>query len=96
MRICRFLIIFIIFVLVGWSGALLSPVHAGVRLALVPWNAKQEAVPARDNPSNDAAGPARALRAAGFEVIEQRDVTRETIARLRLRHTGSCFLRSRA
>jgi len=36
------------------------------------------------------------MRAVGFEVIDQPDVTRETMARLRLRHTGSCFLRSPA
>ncbi len=44
-------------------------------------NAKYEAVPALDNPSNDAADLAQALRKVGFEVIEQRDATREVMAR---------------
>jgi uncharacterized caspase-like protein/TPR repeat protein len=77
-RLRRFLIVL---VLVGWCGAVLSPAHAGVRLALVVGNAKYEAVPALDNPSNDAADLAQALRAVGFEVIEQRDATRDTMAK---------------
>jgi len=78
MRSLRFLIVL---VLIGWCGTILSPAHAGVRLALVVGNAKYEAVPALDNPSNDAADLAQALRAIGFEVIEQRDATRETMAK---------------
>jgi len=78
MRLLRFLMVL---VLVGWCGAVLSPAHAGVRLALVVGNAKYQAVPALDNPSNDAADLAQALRAVGFEVIEQRDATRETMAK---------------
>jgi uncharacterized protein len=65
----------------SWFGAGLAPAAAGVRLALVLGNAKYEAVPPLDNPSNDAADLARALRGVGFEVIEQRDATRETMAK---------------
>ena len=54
---------------------------AGVRLALVVGNSQYQAVPALDNPSNDAADLAQALRGAGFEVIEQRDATREAMAK---------------
>jgi TPR repeat protein len=54
---------------------------AGVRLALVLGNARYESVPMLDNPSNDAADVARALRNVGFEVIEQRNATRETMVR---------------
>jgi uncharacterized protein len=72
---------FITFVLLGCCYAGSSSAHAGVRLALVFGNAKYDAVPALDNPSNDAADLARALRGVGFEVIEQRDATREVMAR---------------
>jgi tetratricopeptide (TPR) repeat protein len=54
---------------------------AGVRLALVLGNSKYQAVPELDNPSNDAADLAQALRGVGFEVIEQRDATREAMAK---------------
>ena len=54
---------------------------AGVRLALVLGNSKYQAVPELDNPSNDAADLAQALRSVGFEVIEQRDATREAMAK---------------
>src|SRR3984885_260691 len=54
---------------------------AGVRLALLLGNSKYQAVPELDNPSNDAADLAQALRSVGFEVIEQRDATREAMAK---------------
>ena len=73
--------VFIVAFAVSWFGAGLSPSVAGVRLALVLGNAKYEAVPALDNPSNDAADLAQALRGVGFEVIEQRDATRESMAK---------------
>jgi uncharacterized protein len=65
----------------NWLGAVSSPADAGVRLALVLGNSKYEAVPVLDNPSNDAADLAQALRRVGFEVIEQRDATREAMAK---------------
>jgi uncharacterized caspase-like protein len=61
--------------------AVQSAALAGVRLALVLGNGKYEAVPALENPSNDAADLAQALRGVGFEVIEQRDATREAMAK---------------
>jgi hypothetical protein len=70
--------------LLGAIGALIAveaEALAGVRLALVVGNGQYQAVPALDNPSNDAADVARALRGAGFEVIEQRDATREAMAK---------------
>ena len=54
---------------------------AGVRLALVLGNSKYQAVPELDNPANDAADLAQALRGVGFEVIEQRDASREAMAK---------------
>ncbi len=50
-------------------------------MALVLGNSKYQAVPVLDNPSNDAADLAQALRGVGFEVIEQRDATREAMAK---------------
>ncbi len=70
-----------LFVVAGWFGSSLPQAHAGTRLALVLGNAKYEAVPALDNPSNDAADLAQALRSVGFEVIEQRDANREAMAK---------------
>jgi uncharacterized protein len=70
-----------LFVVAGWFGSSLPQAHAGTRLALVLGNAKYEAVPALDNPSNDAADLAQALRRVGFEVIEQRDANREAMAK---------------
>jgi uncharacterized caspase-like protein len=58
-----------------------APAFAGIRLALVLGNSKYQAVPALDNPANDAADLAQALRAIGFEVIEQRDATRDAMAK---------------
>src|ERR1700679_4306028 len=54
---------------------------AGVRLALVLGNSKYQAVPELDNPANDAADLAQALRGVGFEVIEESDATREAMAK---------------
>src|SRR5580704_2673634 len=74
----RFLVVFLaLFCL----GAAFSPASAGVKLALVLGNAKYEAVPVLENPANDAADLAQALRATGFEVIEQRDATRDVMAK---------------
>jgi len=64
----------------GWLAAS-SPVVAATRLALVLGNASYQAVPALANPSNDAADLAQALRGVGFEVIEQRDATRDAMAK---------------
>jgi tetratricopeptide (TPR) repeat protein len=58
-----------------------SPVIAATRLALVLGNGKYQAVPALGNPANDAADLAQALRGVGFEVIEQRDATRDVMAK---------------
>jgi uncharacterized caspase-like protein len=62
-------------------AGLQSEAFAGVRLALVLGNSKYEAVPKLDNPANDAADLAAALRGIGFEVIEERDATRDGMAR---------------
>jgi uncharacterized protein len=77
LKLYRFLIVLFL----TWFGAMGSPAVAGVRLALVLGNSKYEAVAALDNPSNDAADLAQALRGVGFEVIEQRDATREAMAK---------------
>jgi hypothetical protein len=58
-----------------------SPARGGIRLALVLGNSNYQAAPALGNPSNDAADLAQALRGIGFEVIEQRDATRDTMAK---------------
>ena len=58
-----------------------SPAVAAGRLALVLGNSNYLAAPALQNPSNDAADLAQALRRVGFEVIEQRNATREAMAR---------------
>ena len=62
-------------------AAMQTEAVAGVRLALVLGNSKYQAVPTLDNPSNDAADLAQALRGIGFEVIEERDATREGMAK---------------
>ena len=54
--------------------------QAGGRLALVLGNSKYRSVPVLDNPSNDAADLANALRSIGFEVVERRDATRDAMA----------------
>jgi uncharacterized protein len=59
------------------TGGFASPALASGRVALVIGNAAYRAAPALDNPSNDAADLAQALRAIGFDVIERRDATRE-------------------
>ena len=53
---------------------------AAGRLALVIGNSAYRNAPALDNPSNDAADLANALRGIGFDVIETRDATREAMA----------------
>lgn len=75
-RHCRLL-------LVGFCLALtFLPIKAfaGTRLALVLGNSHYQAVPVLDNPANDAADLAKALRSIDFDVIEQRDGTREAMA----------------
>jgi hypothetical protein len=59
---------------------LMAPAAAGTRLALVIGNAKYQHAPELANPANDAQDLAQALRAVGFDVIEQRDATREGMA----------------
>jgi len=68
--------------LCAFGVALATPslAFAGQRLALVIGNGKYQNVPPLDNPSNDAADLAQALRGLGFEVIEGRDATREGMA----------------
>jgi hypothetical protein len=78
MKWYRFLIVLFF---LGLAGVVASPAAAGGRLALVLGNSKYAAVPALENPANDAGDLAQALRSIGFEVIEQRDATRETMAR---------------
>ena len=58
-----------------------TPAAAGTKLALVIGNGKYQSVPALDNPPNDAADLGQALRNVGFEVIVERDATRETMAK---------------
>lgn len=74
----RFL--FIVFCVFAALAAMQGEAFAGVRLALVLGNSKYQAVPELDNPANDAADLAQALRGVGFEVIEQRDATRGAMA----------------
>jgi tetratricopeptide (TPR) repeat protein len=58
-----------------------SPAFAGVKLALVIGNGKYRSVPALENPPNDAADLGDALRKVGFEVIVERDATREAMTK---------------
>lgn len=62
-------------------AALRTEACAGTRLALVLGNGNYQAVPALGNPANDAADLAQSLRSVGFEVIEQRDATRDAMAK---------------
>ena len=57
-----------------------TPSLAAGRLALVIGNGAYQAAPHLENPANDAADLAKALRAIGFDVIERRDATREDMA----------------
>ncbi|WP_420971555.1 caspase family protein [Bradyrhizobium sp. B120] len=69
--------------LVGlWFALTVLPLEAlaGTRLALVLGNSHYQAVPVLGNPANDAADVATALRSIGFDVIEQRDGTRDAMA----------------
>ena len=61
--------------------AVASPGVAATRLALILGNSNYVAAPPLENPSNDAADLAQALRRVGFEVIEQRNATRDAMAR---------------
>ncbi|HEV3045233.1 MAG TPA: caspase family protein [Roseiarcus sp.] len=65
---------------IGVALCLHSPALAGGRVALVLGNSKYQAAPALENPANDAADVAKALRTIGFEVIEERDGTRDAMA----------------
>jgi uncharacterized protein len=77
----RFLRVLVALVSLGALTASLSPARAGTRLALVMGNSRYQTVAALDNPSNDAADLAQALRSVGFDVIEQRDATRDVMAK---------------
>lgn len=58
-----------------------APADAGVRFALVIGNGKYVNAPALENPANDSADLAKALRGVGFEVIEQQDASREAMTK---------------
>lgn len=58
-----------------------GPAAAGTRLALVIGNGKYVNVPVLENPPNDAADLANALRSVGFDVIEQRDASRDAMTK---------------
>jgi TPR repeat protein len=58
-----------------------NPALAGTRIALVLGNSRYQAVAPLDNPANDAEDFAKALRAIGFDVIEQRDAGRDAMAK---------------
>jgi uncharacterized protein len=75
-------VIFIVLTLLvtGNLGFLIGPASASDRIALVLGNSKYQSVPKLDNPSNDAADFAAKLREIGFDVIEQRDATRDGMA----------------
>ncbi|MGA2129779.1 MAG: caspase family protein [Xanthobacteraceae bacterium] len=75
----RRFVVALLCVLGGLSAS--PPAIAATRLALVLGNGSYQAVPALANPPNDAADLAQALRGVGFEVIEQRDATRDAMAR---------------
>ena len=59
----------------------LGPATAGTRLALVLGNSRYQNVPQLENPANDAQDLAQALRGLGFDVIEQRDASRDAMAK---------------
>ena len=59
----------------------LGTATAGTRLALVLGNSKYQNVPMLANPANDAQDMAQALRSIGFDVIEQRDSSRDAMAK---------------
>lgn len=74
----RLVAAFALFAAVIFSAA---PACAGTRLALVVGNGRYANVPALENPANDAADFARALRSVGFDVIEQQDASREAMTK---------------
>jgi hypothetical protein len=57
------------------------PAFAGARLALVIGNGKYANAPALENPANDAADLARALRGVGSEVIALQDASRDAMTK---------------
>jgi uncharacterized caspase-like protein len=57
------------------------PALAGARLALVIGNGKYVNAPALENPANDAADLAKALRGVGFEVIALQDASRDAMTK---------------
>ena len=66
------------FTLMAFAAA---PAYAGTRLALVIGNGKYANAPKLENPANDSADLAAALRNVGFEVIEQQDASRESMTK---------------
>jgi TPR repeat protein len=71
-------------VMLLWLAAVVciaGPAAAGTRLALVIGNGKYVNVPTLENPPNDAADLANALRSVGFDVIEQRDASRDAMTK---------------
>ena len=66
------------FALMAFAAA---PAGAGTRLALVIGNGKYANAPKLENPANDSADIAAALRNVGFEVIEQQDASRESMTK---------------
>ena len=69
---------FLTFALMAFAAA---PASAGSRLALVIGNAKYANAPKLENPANDSADLAAALRSVGFEVIAQQDASRESMTK---------------
>src|ERR1700742_3066965 len=69
---------FLTFALMAFATA---PASAGSRLALVIGNAKYANAPKLENPANDSADLAAALRSVGFEVIAQQDASRESMTK---------------
>ena len=66
---------------VSFFLATLDTAAAGTRLALVLGNSKYQNVPPLENPANDAQDLSQSLRRLGFDVIEQRDASREAMAK---------------
>lgn len=77
MRLCRLAMV-LTFALMALAAA---PASAGSRLALVIGNGKYANAPKLENPANDSADLAAALRNVGFDVIEQQDASREAMTK---------------
>src|SRR5581483_10116319 len=77
MRRC-WLATFLTFALMAFAA---TPADAGSRLALVIGNGKYANAPKLENPANDSADLAAALRKVGFEIIEQQDASREAMTK---------------